>query len=73
MLENKLIDGIIKEPLGGAHANPNEAFENVKKEIIKQLTKLMSYEADKRVQSRIRKFSNMGVVDDQKSKNNTND
>src|SRR5690554_1583452 len=35
MLENKLIDGIIKEPIGGAHANPEEAFEIVKKEIIK--------------------------------------
>ena len=68
MLENKLIDGIIKEPIGGAHANPEEAFDNVKKEIAKNLSKLMSTEADKRVQARIRKFSNMGVVDDKKSK-----
>src|SRR5216117_2312947 len=37
MLKNKLIDGIIKEPLGGAHRNMNEAFENVKKEILKLL------------------------------------
>jgi len=68
MLENKLIDGIIKEPIGGAHANPQEAFDNVKKEIAKNLSKLISTEADKRVQARIRKFSNMGVVDDKKSK-----
>lgn len=68
MLENKLIDGIIKEPIGGAHANPEEAFDNVKKEIAKNLSKLISTEADKRVQARIRKFSNMGVVDDKKSK-----
>ena len=40
MLSNKLIDGIIKEPLGGAHVNPKEAFQNVKEEIIKQLEKL---------------------------------
>ena len=26
MMENKLIDGIIKEPLGGAHTNPGEIF-----------------------------------------------
>lgn len=70
MLENKLIDGIVKEPLGGAHANPEEAFENVKKEIAKHLSKLMSTEPEKRVQSRIRKFSNMGVVNDKKSKSN---
>ena len=31
MLKNGLIDGIIKEPVGGAHTNPLEAFENVKK------------------------------------------
>jgi acetyl-CoA carboxylase carboxyl transferase subunit alpha len=69
MLENKLIDGIIKEPIGGAHANPEEVFENVKKEILKQMNKLCEMETDKRVASRIRKFSNMGVVEEGKGKN----
>src|SRR5207253_6605604 len=36
MLKNKLIDGIISEPLGGAHTNPEEAFRLVKEEIVKQ-------------------------------------
>tara|TARA_B100001109_G_scaffold255673_1_gene259924 strand:- start:1520 stop:2479 length:960 start_codon:yes stop_codon:yes gene_type:complete len=62
MLKNKLIDGIIKEPIGGAHDNPTQAFEFVKQEIKKQLPKLSKMEADKRVAARIRKFSNMGVV-----------
>jgi len=66
MLENKLIDGIIKEPIGGAHSNPEEAFLTVKKEILKHLEKLIAQDAEKRVASRIRKFSNMGVVDDRK-------
>ncbi len=66
MLDNKLIDGIIKEPIGGAHSNPEEAYELVKKEIIKQLDKLIPLEADKRVANRIRKFSNMGVVNEGK-------
>lgn len=66
MLENKLIDGIIKEPIGGAHANPKEAFEIIKKEISKHLEKLVLLESDKRVASRIRKFSNMGVVNEGK-------
>jgi len=33
MLDLKLIDGIIKEPAGGAHSNPEEIFATVKKEI----------------------------------------
>ena len=41
MLHNKLIDGVIKEPLGGAHVNPAEAFAFVKEELNKQLEKLM--------------------------------
>jgi len=62
MLSNKLIDGVIKEPLGGAHANIEEVFDVVKKEIIKQLAKLEAIEPEKRVESRIKKFSSMGVV-----------
>ncbi len=67
MLENKLIDGIIKEPLGGAHANHAETFANVKKEILKNLEKLKAVETEKRVASRMRKFSNMGVVQEKKN------
>ncbi|MGP8216466.1 MAG: acetyl-CoA carboxylase carboxyltransferase subunit alpha [Bacteroidia bacterium] len=63
MLENKLIDGIIKEPLGGAHVEPNEAFQNVKDEIIKQLEKLSKTEPGKLVQKRINKFCAMGVFE----------
>jgi acetyl-CoA carboxylase carboxyl transferase subunit alpha len=63
MLANKLIDGIIKEPLGGAHVNPKEAFQNVKEEILKQLDKLSKMEADKRVEKRIAKFCSMGVFE----------
>ncbi|MEQ8624083.1 MAG: acetyl-CoA carboxylase carboxyltransferase subunit alpha [Vicingaceae bacterium] len=66
MLENKLIDGIIKEPVGGAHANPGEAYSIIKKEVLKQLEKLVELEPEKRVAGRIKKFSNMGVVDEGK-------
>ncbi len=64
MLENKLIDGIIKEPLGGAHTNHKEAAKLVKKEILKHLDNLKDVEPEKRIASRIRKFSNMGVVEE---------
>ncbi|MFT6165937.1 MAG: acetyl-CoA carboxylase carboxyl transferase subunit alpha [Vicingaceae bacterium] len=67
MLENKLIDGVIKEPNGGAHAHPEETFDIVKKEILKQLAKLSEIEPEKRVAGRIKKFSSMGVVNEGKA------
>jgi acetyl-CoA carboxylase carboxyl transferase subunit alpha len=62
MLANKLIDGVIKEPTGGAHADTEKMFQTVKKEILKNLEKLNSQEPDKRKEARIRKFSNMGMI-----------
>jgi acetyl-CoA carboxylase carboxyl transferase subunit alpha len=61
MLKNGLIDGIIAEPLGGAHTNPLEAFENVKKEILIQYDSLKRTRPELRTKARIEKFSNMGV------------
>jgi acetyl-CoA carboxylase carboxyl transferase subunit alpha len=66
MLHNKLIDGIIKEPIGGAHVNPPEAFTNVKDELHKQLEKLMKSDPEKRIQKRIAKFCAMGVFEEKK-------
>ena len=62
MLANKLIDGIIQEPVGGAHADPVEAGRLVKAEVIKQLDKLVKTAPDKLVERRIKKFCDMGVV-----------
>ncbi|CAG0973030.1 MAG: acetyl-CoA carboxylase carboxyltransferase subunit alpha [Bacteroidetes bacterium] len=64
MLHNKLIDGIIKEPLGGAHARPEEAFQLVKETIQKDLVKLCKTKSDKLVESRIKKFCEMGVIEE---------
>lgn len=62
MLANKLIDGIIKEPIGGAHTDPEEAGRLVKAEVIKQLDRLVKTTPDKLVERRIKKFCDMGVV-----------
>ncbi|WP_299821874.1 acetyl-CoA carboxylase carboxyltransferase subunit alpha [uncultured Pontibacter sp.] len=62
MLQNKLIDGIIKEPLGGAHTEPQKMMRSLKKEITKMLDELEGIEAEDRIMQRIEKFSNMGVV-----------
>lgn len=64
MLENKLISGIIPEPLGGAHRNPEETFANVKKEIKKHLTRLHNMDPQERVDKRIEKYSQMGVFNE---------
>lgn len=64
MLKNKLIDGVIKEPCGGAHTKPEEMFSIVKKEIKKHLTVLTKIETDKLVDTRIEKFCAMGVVNE---------
>jgi acetyl-CoA carboxylase carboxyl transferase subunit alpha len=62
MFNNGLVDGIIKEPIGGAHHNPSEAFENIKAAILKEFASLIPLPVDVLVQSRIDKFSKMGVV-----------
>ena len=62
MLSLKLIDGIIKEPAGGTHRNPEEIFATIKKEINMQLGGLLKVTATDRVNNRIDKFCAMGVV-----------
>ncbi|TDQ77249.1 acetyl-CoA carboxylase carboxyltransferase subunit alpha [Sphingobacterium yanglingense] len=62
MLANGLIDGIIPEPLGGAHQNPEEAANNLKEQILSDLAVLKAKNPDTLVTERIDKFSKMGVV-----------
>ena len=64
MLKNKLIDGIIKEPLGGAHQKPEVVFKNVKDCLNINVKKLHSLSSKKRIMERIEKFSKMGVFQD---------
>jgi len=62
MLKNRLIDGIIREPLGGAHHNPKEIAETVKLQLLADLATLKALPANQLVAERIEKFSKMGVV-----------
>ena len=62
MKKNKLIDGIIKEPEGGAHTFPEEIFKTVKKEIIKYTKALEKKSSEERIIERIEKFGQMGEV-----------
>lgn len=61
MLQNGLIDHIVKEPLGGAHNDPEAMYKNLKAEIKKMLKEMKDMTADQLIESRIKKFSNMGV------------
>ncbi|MCA0426310.1 MAG: acetyl-CoA carboxylase carboxyltransferase subunit alpha [Bacteroidetes bacterium] len=60
MLKNGLIDGIIAEPLGGAHENPEETFSTLKKTLVEELESLQTKSMDKLIEERIAKFSAMG-------------
>jgi acetyl-CoA carboxylase carboxyl transferase subunit alpha len=62
MLEQKLIDGIIKEPLGGAHTDVKWMGQEVKKVILNSYKELNALNVDDRIQQRIDKFCAMGVV-----------
>ena len=66
MLKAKLIDKIIKEPLGGAHYDRKTTFESVKKEILTAFQKLKKKESRMRIDLRRNKFSNMGVFKEDK-------
>lgn len=59
--ELKVIDRIVPEPLGGAHRNPKEAAEILKKEILKDLDELSKSGTEELLQKRIEKFRKMGV------------
>jgi len=61
MLASKLIDKIIKEPLGGAHFNRDQVFQSVEKELIDAFRKLDKLDSDQLIQSRREKFSKMGT------------
>lgn len=64
MFKNGLVDGVIKEPVGGAHANHEEMFAIVKSEILKNLAELDKLDVEKLIDKRIKKFCAMGVVEE---------
>ena len=55
-----LVDGIVKEPAGGAHNAPEEMAQTLKKHILAQLSKIDGSNKDELVMNRIEKYSQMG-------------
>ncbi len=57
-----LVDGIIEEPLGGAHRDADRMYQTIKRRIKAELKKLMAQTNEERINARIEKFSNMGEI-----------
>ena len=68
MFDFGLVDGIIKEPLGGAHNAPEEMAKILKKHLKKEIADLIDMDPDERIQKRIAKYSEMGEYDKVKKK-----
>ncbi len=64
LLEHKIIDRIIPEPLGGAHKDHKSMAHILKEELIKELAPLVKLKADKLVSGRLEKFAKMGVYEE---------
>ena len=56
----KVIDGVIKEPLGGAHRNHEEIMVSVKTELLKNLKNLKLTKREKLVKNRRNKYLEFG-------------
>ena len=64
LLELGLIDGIIQEPIGGAHRDPEGTAKNVKAVLKKELGALAALPKEKLLQGRYEKFRSIGVFDE---------
>jgi len=58
----QLVDGIVDEPLGGAHNDHSEMASQLKTVILDTLAELNALDPQTRIEQRIEKFCNMGVV-----------
>ena len=61
LLELEIIDGIIKEPLGGAHCDYELIADNLKSTLINSIRELKELKSDKLKEERYNKFRKMGV------------
>lgn len=64
MKKQKLIDKIIKEPVGGAHSDREKTFQIVSKTIVKTYEELKALSPTELVNQRMNKFTEMGVYNE---------
>jgi acetyl-CoA carboxylase carboxyl transferase subunit alpha len=63
LINFKVVDEMIKEPLGGAHLNPQIAYDNVKEFIIASYENLKNIPIKVIIDSRYKKFREIGVFE----------
>ncbi|MFN8921737.1 MAG: acetyl-CoA carboxylase carboxyltransferase subunit alpha [Sphingobacteriia bacterium] len=56
-----IVDGVIAEPLGGAHRDPTAMYKTLKNRITKELKQLRELSTEELLSQRIEKFAQMGV------------
>lgn len=64
LMQFKIVDGIIKEPLGGAHANYSEIGEEIKKSILDSINELSKLSSKDLREQRYNKYRSLGVVEE---------
>ena len=62
LLDLGVIDGIVKEPLGGAHTDLDEAAALLKEAIVEAFSEVADLSAEDLVEERYQKFAKMGSV-----------
>jgi acetyl-CoA carboxylase carboxyl transferase subunit alpha len=60
-----LVDDVLPEPVGGAHADPEAMAETIRQYLLNTLPVLEKKGSDKRIEERIEKFSGMGFFDEE--------
>jgi acetyl-CoA carboxylase carboxyl transferase subunit alpha len=64
LLEQKIIDRIIEEPLGGAHKDHQAAADILKSALLEELAKLVKIKPEKLIEDRLEKFGSMGEYEE---------
>lgn len=64
LLELKIIDRIVPEPLGGAHQDHKKIAETLKKVLLEEISDLKKIKPEKFMSNRIEKFGKMGVFEE---------
>lgn len=63
LMQFNIVDGVVKEPLGGAHNNYQEMGDELKKSILETLEGLSKFSAKELRENRYNKYRSLGVVE----------
>ena len=64
MQKMKIVDSIVKEPMGGAHNNPEKMCKTLKQALKRNITALSELDPQERIDKRIEKYSAIGTFEE---------